>query len=135
MNHPTLYPTPEIVSAIICYDLNKKQRDALTESPKEIIGYIFDVEINEVDIKIVHNSPENMNLILPYYDGLENISAQALNEAELKEVSGGELVIVAIIGIFAGVSAAVGVSVFSGFEIAKAVLGKEELEKRLGEGK
>ncbi len=88
-----LSPATEIIMGIVTTGLGSKDREAITTDPKNFIHSRTNVDIgDEIDVQIVKNEQNTVHIILPYYDSLDVSHATSLDEDDLDEVSGGEIV-------------------------------------------
>ena len=88
-----IFPTNEVVSTFLSASCARDGDlcSRIKSSPREYFMKMYRVELrDEVEVFIVENSKSEHNLILPYYESLENAQASLLADGEM-EVSGGEI--------------------------------------------
>ncbi len=92
-NIPNLAPTTEIIGACLTYNLLSKQRTKFIKDPVGFIHSYTDVDIGDaVKMQVVKNSDDQVHLILPCYEDLDSAQAQLLQDKELQQVVGGEII-------------------------------------------
>ncbi len=105
---PNIPPITEIVGACLVADLTGKQKRAILDKPVDFIHAHLNVDIGDkLQVQSVKNNDDEVHLILPYYDSLDLNRIQALQDYELQEIVGGEV-------IFSGgvLGAAIGTIIF-----------------------
>ncbi len=103
----------EFVGAVLVPAVSKGEIENFTNDPKSFMKSNYDVNL-ETDINFVENSGSEINLALPYYSQVDEISAQALSNEEMIDITGGEILIsicvVGGLGIGAAIGCAAGLS-------------------------
>ncbi len=88
-----LNPALEILGAIGTEKLSTQQVTDFKDDAKRFLHAEANINLNDdFDVNIVDNSANEVNLILPFYDALHFEAAQ-MTDAELQDVSGGEVAI------------------------------------------
>lgn len=119
-----IHLTNEIASSYLSDYLLESEYDSLLNHPENYLKSQFDLDIN-AEITIVQNQPNLINLALPYYSGLEDISAEAVSPHQMESVAGGEIVGYVIFGVGVSVLAiAVTASLTTAFAVRNAQAGK-----------
>ena len=110
MNKCEVAASNELLSAFLSDSLEAVSENTfLHANPHMFIFAKTNVEIpRRVNINVVENDIETVNLALPYYAGISDMTAFALSDEELELVTGGELLVLifAIFGIGCGAIAA-----------------------------
>lgn len=85
MKKNKIVPINEILCAFLSASLQGKSESTfLRSNPRMFIFAKTNVEIQEnINISIVENNKENIHLILPYYETLQNNSSSLLEDEEL----------------------------------------------------
>ena len=106
-----LAPSTELMGAIMLHQLDSCEIEQLKADAK---GYIYartNVAVgDDVVVNIVVNSDNEVALALPYYDSIEVARANALDDINIGQVAGGEIIISTIVGAIIGFSVAAGVT-------------------------
>lgn len=133
MSHK-IYPTNELSSALLCNFMNEEQIAFFIADPKGVIFSGLNFDVGDTEINIVHNSSAEVHLSLPYYSGLEAISAELISDQNLEEIQGGEIASTVFSVIVLAVSAAgvIGMLGYGLAGIAEAMMGEEEFKKSMG---
>ncbi len=108
-----LYPTNEVVTAIVSNSVTKEDLQTFTANPKDYLMSVCNVDL-QADIKfnVVENTDKEVALTLPYYAASDEISAFQLSPEQMKQVTGGEVlafIVCALSMIGATVASAVGI--------------------------
>ena len=119
-----LFPTTELAGAIATNGMDNATLKIFSADPKGEILANTNVDFADIDIKLIENSGNDINLILPYYSEISEIQAIILNDKELKSVSAGEIVFVLTV-FFGMIGTACGIGAFTagGTFTTAAVLG------------
>ncbi len=108
-----LYPTNEVLTAIVSNSVKKDDLQTFTANPKDYLMSVCNVDL-QADIKfnVVENSDNEVALTLPYYAANDQISAFELTPEQMQKVTGGEIlafIICALSMVGATVASAVGI--------------------------
>lgn len=103
-----LIPFNEITAAILIPKLNNNQMNEFTANAKEFLKSYLDIDVQH-DIIVVENTNSDVAIALPYYENMQTITASSINEEELDEIIGGEI----LISIFAIAGTAIGFGIAS----------------------
>lgn len=115
-------PTNEVVGAYLTYGMSDK-REAFLSSPKDFIFAETNCLVSDdVEIRVVENTTEQINLILPYYASFEKASAEMFSDEEMGDIAGGEILGL-IIGAITGMAIAGGIAAASGVAAGTTVAG------------
>ena len=161
-NNTKLFLTTELASACFTHEMMTAQRIELMNKPQQFIRENTGVEINPcVSMQVRINNIKEVHLPLPYYSNMDSPSAQALEDDDLENIVGGEIIAVLIatigaagiagavaggalagtagattVGIVAAaaVGGAVGTAVGVGGTIAMGLHVKDEIEKQKAAG-
>lgn len=130
MNEHHLAATTELMGAVILNSLDSETTGQLKADPKATIYAKTNIELSDMEIKVVENTSRDVALILPCYETLERTRADAIADADIAEISAGEIIISIIAGALIGSSIALmagaasgGTAVFTGIAIGAAVGG------------
>ncbi len=126
---PQLFAANELMGAALTANMSKTDTLAFASDPKSFIASYLKFDAGDVSISVVENGADTLNLALPYYSALENISTEALKDADIGDVAGGEIIITlgiiggAVAGGTLGVIVGAGLTVGAGIAIGGAVAG------------
>ncbi len=122
----------ELVGAVLVPTVSKEEVSTFASDPKSFMKSNFDVNL-EMDVNFVENSASEINLALPFYSQVDEISAEALSNEEMTEITGGEILISlfvlggvglgAVLGCAAGLTGAALGATMVGVGIAGGLIG------------
>ncbi len=114
MSESRIFASTELVGAMATSMMDKEQVKAFTSDPV-IVAASFDIDISNFEVSVIENSAKDVNLTLPYYESIESVRSEVLQDEKLANVAGGEIIIsiAAIIGgcIGAAIGGTVGIGV------------------------
>ncbi len=120
-----LFPTNEIVGAMLPFFTSSDELNSLEKNAKEILFSKLNLEVSDdFNISVLENTSDTVNLVLPFYSQSDEISAKCLKDSEVKEIAGGEiigLILFALAGIGSAVAATVAPTVIVGATAAIAI--------------
>ncbi len=122
---PQLFAANEIMGAALTAKMSKSDILSFEQDPRSFIASSLNFDTGDISVSVVENDSATLNLALPYYSDLERLSAEVLKDADIDDVSGGELLITigllvaasfagvvatgaTIVGVGAGIGAAAG---------------------------
>lgn len=127
MTDTNLHVSNEILGAVITNNLEASEIKSFIDNPQDAIYSAFDVDVSNIDFKVIENSDKEVNLSLPYYSQLDDIQAKALQDSTMQNISGGEIFvtigILSATGIAVGIAAAVGVKMTLGIGLVAGTIG------------
>ncbi len=103
MKQKQIAPANEILSAFLSAKLqNEKDVAELCDNPHAFLFAKTGIEIKEnTDIIVIQNDDDTIHLTLPFYDGLQKHSVTALQDDDIEQVIGGELLVTVFLAITA----------------------------------
>lgn len=104
---PELFPSTEIVGAILTHQSNSHELNDFANDPHSMLASNFNLDFSNIEFNIVNNTANDVNLGLPFYTEVETIQAELLKDERLQNISGGEIIIALILmgGTLAGIAA------------------------------
>ncbi len=138
MSNSKIVASTEILGALTS-GFSAEDLNAFKADPKGTIFAKTNADIGgyELNINLAENSANEVHIALPYYKDLDNLTSEMISDADLSEISGGELpmaiggivstlIVVGIgFGIASGVAAAAAVTASVGVGITAAVYNSE----------
>ncbi len=91
---PILFPTNEIVGSMLTPHVSSADLNKFKANPKDAFMSIANIDadiVENLSIDFCENTPDTLNVVLPYYAAVEDISAYSLSDSETKDVVGGEI--------------------------------------------
>ncbi len=88
-----LFAVNELLCPILTHIMSNSDVLAFASDPGSFIGSSLNIDTGDVSLLVVENDSATINLALPYYSDLEQISAEAVNELDMDDISGGEILI------------------------------------------
>ena len=84
-----LYPTTELMSVAVLGTLDDQEVNKIKDDAK---GYLFaktNIDLGDIAVNTVENTNSQINLTLPYYSLVDEVSAQALTDSSIEDAAGG----------------------------------------------
>lgn len=106
-NKAKLLASNEVVGALVTNELSASDAKAFADNPQNVIATHFDLDVYHIDFNVVQNSDSDVNLVLPYYEAIDEMHSSALKDESLSNISGGEIFLT--IGTLCGMGIAIGV--------------------------
>lgn len=118
-----------VFAASVCAQDEKLSQDFVAD-PKGTLTKTAGISVPaDTSVRAVRNTASEVNLVIPAYSALESVATKAaLKDADVSKISGGEIVVVAVLTV-----AGVGVAAVGG--TAAGVFGMKEIQKKAGKKK
>ncbi len=100
-----LIPFNEIVAAIALPKLNDETYESFMKNPNDFINNFAELD-SGISLHTVTNTKSQVHLALPYYSIVEEVNAKMMEDTQIDDIIGGEIVI--------------GLAVFGGYALAAA---------------
>lgn len=91
--------TPEIIGAITDHKLSKEQAMKFKNDPNSFLAEMNLKPNADMQVQAIENSANEIHLALPFYEGVEESSAIKLSDENVEGVSGGEIIVNAILAV------------------------------------
>ena len=88
--------TPEIGATLLSKTVTDSQSATLKSNPVDFVKSNYDIDVTS-EVKVIENSADTINIVLPYYSGLETASANAVTDSKMDSVAGGEVIFSVIV--------------------------------------
>ncbi len=109
MNNKTIYPTTEIMTSFLSTECknNESLNNNIKANPAEAILALTNLDMGDIDVHIVENNDNEVNIALPYYEQIESLTAEILSDANIGDISAGEI-LASLAFVFGSIGAALG---------------------------